>query len=53
MGINVQAKYMDMPKECFCFDFFFGTARGAIMFAVATVNNYFLQPRQAEWVYLS
>jgi hypothetical protein len=24
-----------MPKECFCFNFCFGTACGAIMFAVA------------------
>jgi len=30
---------MDMPSECFCFAFFFGTACGAIMFAVALGTN--------------
>jgi hypothetical protein len=35
MGVYVQTKLMSMPWECFCFDFSFGTACGAIMFAAA------------------
>jgi hypothetical protein len=35
MGVYVKTKLMSMPWECFCFDFSFGTACGAIMFAAA------------------
>jgi hypothetical protein len=36
MGVHIQTKFMSMPWECFRFDFSFGTACGAIMFAAAT-----------------
>ncbi len=32
-----------MPRECFCFDFCFGTTCGAIMYAVATGKTISLQ----------
>ncbi len=37
---------MAMPRECFCFDFWFGTACGAI-FCSGHWHNYFLQLGQA------
>ncbi len=39
MGVYVQIKYMAMPCEFFCFDFYFITACGAILFAVITCKT--------------
>ncbi len=46
MGVYDQTKYMLMLRECFCFDFCFGTACGTIVCS-GLWHNYFMQVGQA------